>query len=87
MTEEAGTGVLPRTGQLKACVQGVTAAAVGAITGAVFVLGRQAVTDLATATLALAALAVLVSGKKVPELRPADIDKIVGELREVLPPK
>jgi chromate transporter len=53
--------------QIKAFVQGVTAAAVGAITGAAFILGRQAITDRATALVALAALAVLVFGKKIPD--------------------
>jgi chromate transporter len=53
--------------QIKAFVQGVTAAAVGAIAGAAFVLGRQAITDLTTATIALLALAVLLFARKVPE--------------------
>ncbi len=53
--------------QIKAFVQGVTAAAVGAITGAAFLLSKQAVTDLTTALVALAALAALVFGKKIPE--------------------
>lgn len=52
--------------QLKAFVDGVTAAAVGAITGAVFVLGSQAVRDVPTAVIAGASLLAL-AFFKVPE--------------------
>jgi chromate transporter len=53
--------------QVKAFVQGVTAAATGAIAGAAFVLGRHALVDLPTALIALTTLAVLLGVKKVPE--------------------
>jgi chromate transporter len=53
--------------QVKAFVQGVTAAATGAIAGATFVLGRHAVVDVTTAVIALATLGVLLFTKKVPE--------------------
>jgi chromate transporter len=53
--------------QVKAFVQGVTAAAVGAIVGAAEILSRRAVTDLPTATIAVLSLAVLLGWKKVPE--------------------
>jgi chromate transporter len=53
--------------QVKAFVQGVTAAATGAIAGASFVLGRHAVVDVTTALIALAVLGVLLWKKKVPE--------------------
>jgi chromate transporter len=52
--------------QLKAFVQGATAAATGAISGAVIVLGRRAVYDPATAAIALITLAVLLRFK-IPE--------------------
>jgi chromate transporter len=52
---------------LKAIVDGITAGAVGAILGAVFVLGRQSVRDLPTLSIAAAALAVAVTLRKVPE--------------------
>ncbi len=52
---------------IKAFVDGVTAAATGAIAGAAVVLGRRAIVDVPTALIALATLAVLVKGKKVPE--------------------
>lgn len=46
---------------------GVTAAAVGAIAGAVVVLGQRSIVDLPTAALALATVAVLWRFKKLPE--------------------
>jgi chromate transporter len=52
--------------QLKAFVQGATAAATGALSGAVIVLASRAIYDLPTAALALASLAVLWRFK-VPE--------------------
>jgi chromate transporter len=52
---------------LKAFVDGVTAAATGAIAGAAFVLGRRALFDVATVLIALATLAVLLRFKKVQE--------------------
>ena len=45
--------------QLKAFVDGATAAATGAITGAVIVLGVRAISDIPTAMIALVSLAVL----------------------------
>jgi chromate transporter len=45
--------------QLKAFVDGATAAATGAITGAVIVLGARAITDLPTAVIGLISLGVL----------------------------
>lgn len=52
--------------QLRAFVQGVTAAAVGAIAGAVVVIARRSVYDWTTAAIALAALLVLLKWK-LPE--------------------
>jgi chromate transporter len=46
---------------------GVTAAATGAIAGAVFVLGRRALVDVPTISIALLTLAVAVSFRKTPE--------------------
>jgi len=45
--------------QLKAFVDGATAAATGAITGAVIVLGMRAITDLPTAAIGIVSLAIL----------------------------
>ncbi len=52
--------------QVKAFVQGVTAAAVGAITGAAFILGRRALIDLPTALIAVITFALLML-RKIPE--------------------
>lgn len=52
---------------LKAFVQGVTAAAAGAIAGAAFVLGKRAIYDVPTVIIAIATLAVLLKLKKAPE--------------------
>jgi chromate transporter len=45
--------------QLKAFVDGATASATGAITGAVIVLGARAITDIPTAIIALVSLGIL----------------------------
>lgn len=50
-----------------AFVDGVTAAAIGAIAGAVVVLAQRSITDWITALLALATVAILWRFKKVPE--------------------
>lgn len=53
--------------RVKAFVDGVTAAASGAIAGAAFVLGRRAIHDVPTVLIALATLWVVVKVKKIPE--------------------
>lgn len=50
-----------------AFVDGVTAAAVGAIAGAVVVLGQRSIVDMSTAALAIATTVVLWQFKKLPE--------------------
>jgi chromate transporter len=50
-----------------AFVDGVTAAAIGAITGAVIVLGMKSIRDVWTAALALLAAGLLFWTKKIPE--------------------
>ena len=52
--------------QVKAFVDGVTAAATGAIAGATFVLGKRAILDMTTAMICLATLLLLYQ-KKIPE--------------------
>jgi chromate transporter len=52
---------------IKAFVDGVTAAAIGAIIGAVFVLGKRQITDITSAIIALATVVVLLKFKKVQE--------------------
>jgi len=50
-----------------AFVDGVTAAAIGAITGAVFVLAKRSIVDVPTTLLALGTVALLLKFKKLPE--------------------
>ena len=52
---------------LRAVIEGVTAAATGAIAGAVFVLGRRALTDVSTCVIATVALCAVLFVKKIPE--------------------
>jgi chromate transporter len=52
--------------QVKAFVQGVTSAAVGAIAGAAFILGRRSLIDLPTVAIAVLTFALL-TFKKIPE--------------------
>jgi chromate transporter len=58
---------LSRNAAIKAFVDGVSAAATGAIAGAAFVLGRRALVDAAAVAIAAATLALLVWRRKVPE--------------------
>lgn len=53
--------------RIKAFVDGVTAAATGAIAGAVVVLGRRALGDAGAVLIAAAAFALLMIAKRVPE--------------------
>jgi chromate transporter len=53
--------------RVKAFVDGVTAAATGAIAGAAFVLGRRALVDLTTVIIALATWLLFTRFKKLPE--------------------
>ena len=48
-------------------VNGITAAAVGAITGAVIVLGRKSIVDIPTVLLAVVTAGILWKTKKIPE--------------------
>jgi chromate transporter len=52
---------------LKAAVDGVTAAATGAIAGAVVVLGRRAIIDAPTIGIAIVTVLVLIRSRRVPE--------------------
>lgn len=53
--------------QVKAFVQGVTAAAVGAIAGAAYILGRRALVDIPSSLIAIATFLILVWTRKIPE--------------------
>ena len=63
--------------QLKAFVDGATAAATGAITGAVVLLAARAITDAPTAIIALVSLSILLRFK-VPEPILVSISGLVG---------
>lgn len=63
-----------------AFVDGVTAAAIGAISGAVIVIGQRSITDWVTAALALATASVLWRFKKVPEPAIVLVAAVVGLL-------
>ena len=52
---------------IKAFVDGVTAAAIGAIAGAVIVLGKRALNDLPTIIIAISTAVVLFRYRKIPE--------------------
>jgi len=52
---------------IKAFVDGVTAAAIGAIAGAVFVLAKRQLTDITSIALAAITIVILLKFKKIPE--------------------
>ena len=59
-------------------VKGVTAAAIGAITGAVIVLGRKSIVDIPTASLTVITAAILWKTKKVPEPLIISVAAVIG---------
>ncbi|HWA75517.1 MAG TPA: chromate transporter [Polyangiaceae bacterium] len=58
---------IAKNSQIKAFVDGVSAAATGAIAGAAFVLGRRAIFDIPTALICLVTLGVVIKFKKIQE--------------------
>jgi len=56
-----------QNGQVKGFVQGVTAAAVGAIAGAAYILARRSLVDFPTALIGFVTLVILMFTKKIPE--------------------
>jgi chromate transporter len=69
-----------RNESIRAFVEGVSAAATGAIAGAALVLGRRAIVDLGTLGIAAAALLVTWRFRKVPEPLVIFVAGIVGVL-------
>ncbi|AOB31354.1 chromate transporter [Bordetella sp. H567] len=63
-----------------AFVDGVTAAAIGAITGAVIVLARRSIVDVPTAVLGVAAALLLLRSRKVPEPLLVALAAVIGLL-------
>ena len=53
--------------QVHAFVDGVTAAATGAIAGAAIVLGRRAITDAGAILICVAVFVVLAKARRIPE--------------------
>jgi chromate transporter len=70
--------------RVRAFVDGVTAAATGAITGAVFVLGRRALVDVPTVLIAVAAFAINGMTKRVPDPMLIVVAGMVGLLLSVV---
>ena len=58
---------IAKNNSIKAFVDGITAAVVGALVGAVIVIATRSITDIPTALIAIAALAGLIYFKKLPE--------------------
>jgi chromate transporter len=65
---------------VKAFVDGVTVAAVGAIAGAVVVLARRQLIDITAILIALTTVGLLYRFKKLPELSLIGVAAIVGLL-------
>ena len=63
---------------LVAFVDGVTAAAIGAITGAVIVLAERSIVDLMTALIAVVTVGLIWRVKKLPEPALVAIAAIIG---------
>jgi chromate transporter len=61
-----------------AFVDGVTAAAIGAISGAVIVIGQRSISDWLTAILAISAASVLWKFKKIPEPLVVVVAALIG---------
>jgi chromate transporter len=71
---------LKANARVRAFVDGVTAAATGAIAGAAFVLGRRAITDLTTLLIAAASLVVVTVVKRLPDPVVIVLAGVVGVL-------
>jgi chromate transporter len=65
---------------LAAFVDGVTAAAIGAITGAVIVIAQRSIVDLITASIAFVAIVLLWKVNKLPEPLLVALAGIIGLL-------
>jgi chromate transporter len=69
---------------LKNFIDGVTAAAVGAIAGAVIVLGKRQFSDVASVAIALTVVLVLIKLKKIPEPIIILVAAIIGLLLKMI---
>lgn len=69
---------------IKAFVEGVTAAAIGAIAGAVIVLGKRTLTDIPTIIISITTIAILIKYKKLQEPIIIVIAALVGVLLKTI---
>jgi len=69
---------ISRNSSIKAFVDGITAAVIGALVGAVIVIASRSITDIPTAIIAAACLAVLIYFKKIQEPYIILVAAIVG---------
>lgn len=69
---------------IKAFVDGVTAAAIGAIAGAVMVLGKRTLNDIPTVIIALTTIGILLKFKKLQEPVIIVIAALIGILIKTL---
>jgi chromate transporter len=73
-----------RRPRIKAFISGVTAAAIGAIGGAAFVLGRRAIIDVPTSAIFGLALILLIKFKRLPEPLLIGLAAVVGLCLKIL---
>lgn len=73
-----------KSDSVKAFVDGVTAAAVGAIAGAVLVLGQRTLVDTPTVIIALTTMGTLLTFKKIPEPLLIAISALIGIILKTL---
>lgn len=69
---------------IKAFVDGVTAAAIGAIAGAVLVIGKRTLTDIPTVLIALTTVAILLRFKKLHEPLIITVAAFIGIILKLL---
>jgi chromate transporter len=69
---------------IKAFVDGVTAAAIGAIVGAVLVLGKRTFTDIPTILIAIGTIGILLKFKKIQEPYVIIIAALIGVLLKLI---
>ncbi|MES2239844.1 MAG: chromate transporter [Bacteroidota bacterium] len=69
---------------IKAFVNGITAAVIGALVGAVFVIGSQSIKDIPTAIIAISTILVLVYVKKIQEPYIILISAVIGVILKLI---
>ena len=63
---------------IKACVEGITAAVIGALVGAVVIIGIRSITDTPTAIIAITTILALIYVKKIQEPHIIVVAAIIG---------